>query len=217
MGKMREARKLITPRAVLDVVDFEEYGAHKDIYANTHTAIEIEAGNRKLVLPYKKKGSTGPGLYDEGIFCFIQEPESDDDRYDIAKVINLSKSQNINELMEKNKMIKDMEDEILTNSDNLFVPNIGPDDTPEMIGLKEAVISKGIDIDNYEDRFGPNFPNDKRLFKSGKITMDKLKRVANNLDIGVKITFYDKSSNVPNPMDKVIEKVITTGGNYNND
>ena len=34
----------------------------------------------------------------------------------------------------------------------------------------EAVISKNIDIDKYADRFGDNFPNDKRQFKREDIT-----------------------------------------------
>ena len=78
---------------------------------------------------------------------------------------------------------------------------------------KAAVINaKNIDIDKYADRFGENFPNDKRKLKDEKITLFLLKRMAECLDMNVDLIISDKSPNVPNPIGIPIKVSLT--GNF---
>lgn len=209
---MREIKHLKTPSALLDVVSYDEYCEHKDLYANARTAIEVECNGEIKALPYKKKGSSGPGVYDEGIISFIVEPNNDDDRFDQKNIINLSDVKDSREYYEKQKLVKELEAEILTNPDNVTKLPIGENDTEEMIGLKESLNAKNFDFDKYADRFGSNFPNEKRLIKGEKISIDKLKNIAEKTDIEVEIIFRDVSPDIPNPIGREIRKVITKGG-----
>ena len=79
-----------------------------------------------------------------------------------------------------------------------------------MVGLKEAVIAKNIDLDKYEQRFGVNYNNDKRLFNRNTITMSKLKTMFDVLDMKATLIIEDKSEEVPNPMGKKIIVDLTT-------
>lgn len=215
--KRKEVKRLLT-EGVKDIITFEEYSQHKDMYANTKTAIEIEDPNGiMLALPYRSKGDGRPGVYDEGVFSRIVYPEEENSIYveNAQNVINLSDSKNINAYMQKQEILKDLETESLTSPDNIFIPPFRSDDTAEMRGLKESIIAKGIDIDKYEDRFGKNFPNEKRLIKGGKISMEKLKYIGDRVDMDVFITFKDKNPDVPNPMGIEITKKITSEGVYN--
>ena len=91
----------------------------------------------------------------------------------------------------------------------MFIPEIGSDDTPEMIALKQAIMDKHIDIDKYEQRFGPNYNNDKRLLKKGNITFGKLRSICDALDIKVTLTIEDSAPDVPNPIGRATTAEIT--------
>lgn len=217
VSKHREIKRLISEGAK-DIVTFEDYAEHKELYANTKTAIEVEDKNGvMLALPYRAKGDGRPGIYDEGVFSCIIYPEEENSIYveNSQNVINLSDSKNINEYMEKQEMLKDLETESLTSPDNIFEPPLLSDDTEEMRGFKEALISKHFDFDKYEPRFGKNFPNEKRLVKGNKISIEKLKYIGDRTDMDIFITFKDKNPDVPNPIGKTITKRITSEGLYN--
>ena len=81
-----------------------------------------------------------------------------------------------------------------------------------MRGLKDAMISKNFDLDKYQDRFGLNYPNDKRRMNKDDISLKMLRRIAANTDIEVTMTFRDKSPDVPNPMGREITVNITGDG-----
>ena len=87
---------------------------------------------------------------------------------------------------------------------NVFRPPLSEMDSAEMRGLKQSIIAKNIDMDKYAERFGPNYPNDKRKMKDSSITSFLLKRACKNLDINVDLVFSDAGPNVPNPMGKTI-------------
>lgn len=215
--KRREIKRLLSEGAK-DIVTFDEYSNCKELYANTKTAIEVEDPNGVLLaLPYRSKGDGRPGIYDEGVFSHIVLPEEENSIYveNAQNVINLSDSKNVNEYMQKQELLKDLETESLTSPDNIFEPPFLNDDTEEMRGFKEAIKAKGIDIDKYEDRFGKNYPNEKRLMKGSKISIEKLKYIGDRVDMDVYITFKDKNPDVPNPMGIEITKKITSEGLYN--
>ena len=99
---------------------------------------------------------------------------------------------------------------ILTNKDNIFNLNIGPDDTPEMKAVKEAINLKQVDIKNYENRFD-QFQNDIRLLKGKSITLGKLISTCSNFDIVAELTLTDKPG-CANPMNSTIKIDLTERG-----
>ena len=68
---------------------------------------------------------------------------------------------------------------------------------------------KNIDINKYEQRFGKNFNNDKRLFNNPTISLSKLETIAKALDMKLTLVIEDDNASVPNPMgDKVVIDLI---------
>ena len=113
------------------------------------------------------------------------------------------------DFLSKNAQIRDMESTILSEIDSVFTPSIGENDSPEMKAFKEAIIMKHIDINKYAPRFGDNFLNDKRILKTGSITMNKLISMCQKLDIEVQLTLRDASDDVINPMSEEITTILT--------
>ena len=121
------------------------------------------------------------------------------------------------EYLARQDRFKDIERDILTNPDNIFTPKPGPNDTPEMKGLKEAVAAKKIDIDKYADRFGDNFSNAKRKMRDESVSLLLLKRICDCLDMKAELIISDVSPDVPNPMGEPIHIQITGDTNIDND
>lgn len=193
---------------IYDVTTIEDYSKHKDAYIPQYTAIHDPGTN--MVLPIKNKYDKGPGIYVGTGLAYIEEPE-DKESYSDKDIIDFDNSKNIHDMMEKQRVVRSLERDILTSPDNIFMPKIFDDDSAEMKALKTAVLDKHIDLDKYEPRFGSNYNNDKRLFNKSTISLSMLKRVCEALDIEATITLTNKTDDVPNPMSKPIEVKLTGG------
>ena len=102
-----------------------------------------------------------------------------------------------------------MENEILTDRNNVFSINIGDNDTPEMKALKTAINTKRVDKRNYESRF-EQFQNDMRLLKGNTITLAKLISFCDKFDIDAELTLRDKNDgDIPNPIGTEISVNLT--------
>lgn len=214
----RHIKRFIGENYPKDVITFEEYGENAELYRNTNTAVELPLDSGQMViLPHRAKGDGRPGIYDEGVFAFIQPPTEEElPTYAVNanNVIDLSDSGNIVEYMEKHRILKDIETETLVAGDNVTVLPYLNGDTPEKRVWKEAFNAKHCNADSYESRFGKNYPNEKRSMMKETISMEKLKLLSDNYDMEVEIRIRDKSPDVANPMGKEIVRVIT-GGIYN--
>lgn len=198
-----------------DVVSLDELENNRSSYESGPVAVEVSRGNDKFVLPYRQDNTKAdrPGVYkvsDEAKFDLIVYPNKSDEEDYQPEVIDFNNTSSMQEYISKREQVRDIEREILTSPDNIFKPHITEDDSPEMRGLKSAIIAKHIDIDKYADRFGVNFPNDKRKMRDDKITLFLLKRMCECLDIDAKLTFSDANPNVPNPMGDPIEVELTS-------
>ncbi len=196
---------------ILDVITMDEFIKNKDTINSSFTAIKDEETQK--VYPIRGRNDDRPGIYMHGSIAIIKDPDPNDTEYDTDNIINFE-SNSLKEIIEKQNKLKSMERVILTNPDNIFMPRLGENDSPEMVGLKEAVIAKHIDLDKYASRFGNNYSNDKRLFNDETITMSKLKTMFNALDIKATLTIEDRDQTVPNPIGRKIV-VELTGGNNN--
>jgi hypothetical protein len=133
--------------------------------------------------------------------------------YNSDKIIDYSNIKNIDEIIEKDKLVRDIESDILTTKENIFQLNIGNDDSPEMVAMKQAINTKQVDIKQYESQFD-QFQNDIRLFKKSKtITLGKLVSTCNVFDIDATLILKDKNGgDVPNPMNTEISISLTDRG-----
>ena len=166
-----------------------------------------------VVYPLRSKTDSRPGVYPVNRYLsFLRNPEENEiDNYKATdeNIIDFNNSKSIQDIINaKNKYLQ-MESTILTSADNITTPIDHPDDSPEMLALKEAIRCKHIDINKYEQRFGPNFNNDRRLLDKNTITLAKLKTMANALDMDISLTIKDKPGNIPNPIGKVITVSVT--------
>lgn len=206
---MNNIRQTVIGDKMYNVVSYSDYCQHPEINSNYSTAVEMVIGDEKKVLPVRSPLENLPGLYDKGIFDEMILPDDDDDQYNIDHVIDLSNSENIEDLMRKQDQVRNIEKEILTSPGDITVPNISRLDSPEMRAVKEAIIAKHMDINKYSERFGSNFANDKRILKTNAITQKMMKRILSNIDVKATIILEDASPDVANPMGKKIEIVIT--------
>lgn len=195
---------------IYDVTTLEEYTQFRDAYIAQYTAIhDSETG---LVLPIKNRYEEGPGIVIGNGVSYVEEPDEDEfETYHDKGIINFDNSKTIHDMMEKQRIVRTLERDILTSPDNIFTPKIFDDDSPEMKALKSAVLDKHIDLDKYEPRFGSNYNNDKRLFNKNTISLSMMKRMCEALDIEATLILADKSADVPNPIGRTIEVKLTGG------
>lgn len=196
---------------VYDVTTVEEYAKNEVLYDPAYTAIEHEG----LALPILNKseyGTSKPGSIPGRFVSFFQMPAQNQEEYSLQDAIDFTDTKNMRELIEKQNMVRDLEREILVNSDCVTVPRFDDNDSVEMIALKEAIIAKHCDLNNYASRFDGNFANDKRILNDNTITLPKLKKYAQALDLKISMTIEDKNPDVPNPMNKSITVELTGGG-----
>lgn len=141
------------------------------------------------------------GFYTNGTYRYTAGEEG---IIGLDKLIDLSTSNNIKELMEKAEIVDKLKNEVVSDSDSKTKYVIRDKDYPEMKALKEAINKKNIDIKSYKSRFGASYQNDIRLLMSHKISLDKLKRILDFLDVKVSIVLEDKHEGVSNPLEEKI-------------
>lgn len=200
-------KKALINNRLYDVVDMDEYTEHQDLYNPRFTAIETNG----KVLPIKNKNDSDVGIYyqNNGIMCNVKKPEPDDHTYDSSIIIDYGDCKTVKDVINKDNLVRDIENEILTTKDNIFSLNVGPDDTPEMKAVKEAINLKQVDIKQYESRFD-QFQNDIRLLKGKSITLGKLISTCDNFDISAELILKDREG-CANPMNSEIRINLTEG------
>lgn len=195
-----------------DVISQEDFYKDPDSHNNKYTAIRSGDG---FIYPIRGRNDHGPGFYPTGGLDFFIPPTGKECTiYSQQHVIDFHDPTNYRELIQAQQKLASAERSILTTIDNVFAPEIGDNDTPEMKAMKQAILDKCIDLDKYEPRFGPNYNNDKRLLKKDRITFEKLRNICNALDIKATITIEDAGPDVPNPIGRVIVAELT-GANAN--
>lgn len=203
-----EMRKAKVDNKICDITTLENYINNKKLYDPQYTALEVNG----MVLPIIGRLDGRIGICVNDMVSFYNPPPKEREaEFDAENIIDFNKAKNMNELIQKQDYVKSLENEIIVNSDNIFEPRIEDEDAPEMRALKEAVVAKQVDINAYAPRFEGNFANDKRLFNDNKITLIKLKKITDALDIKCTLTLEDKNPNVPNPIGRVIIADITGG------
>lgn len=218
----------------MNVCSIEEYLEKSDedkqsIIEGNNTVIEISVhGQNDMYLPIQAVKNTvnlsSVGCYTKpnDPFLHIKEPITKNEKEiyqpepNSGVIISLrpeNMQQYLDEAAQRNGKEKDLLERC--ESDGRYIPPRLEEDAPEMRALKECIIAKEIDLDKYSERFGVNYPNDKRKLKDPDITSYLLKRFCSNLDIDVDMVFRDKEGDIANPMNKEI-RINLVPGNGNN-
>lgn len=204
--------------AVYDVISIEEFYTDPMKYKGACVTYE------NYILPVRSSYETRIGYY-PGIFygrisdgVILPETEWDKKAYSIDHLVDFQNITDIRQVMDAQRKIESDQAIYLTSSDNIFQPNIDPvTDTPLMLGLKQAVLAKQIDINRYQSRFGADFNNDRRKFAQPRISIDKFITIARNLDMKATVIIEDASENVPNPIGhKIVIDLMGDGGDDKN-
>lgn len=198
----------------------EYYKSHMDILKDDdHCAVEINRNGKNYILPILStmNSADNPGIYSaDGKISFINYPSKEDEKAympegdDVLTFDDFDSLQTISDAKKKldesiNKLIE------TTDGSSIYRPPLLESDSAEMRAMKECIIAKNIDLDKYKDRFGANYPNDKRKLKDDNITLNMISRMCENLDIRLDLVFSDASGEIPNPMDKVVKANIIPG------
>lgn len=203
-------------RRILDVIDESEFirrsSLNPDIVASLaeDTAIEKDGHVYPVTKQYSKDVT---GVTDVGkvLLYSLAEQDKDSDEYKVENVIDFENVKSLQESINKQNQLMSAERTILVSPENIFTPVIKEEDTPEMKLLKQAICLKGIDLDNYKQRFGSDYNNDRRLFEQNSITFFKLKRLAEIMDMNVSLSLEDKPG-APNPIGEKLTIQITSDG-----
>lgn len=200
-------KKIELEKRLYSVASMNEYTDNPELFSPKFTAIE---SNNGVVLPIKGKNDIGPGYYYQpgAMVCYVVKPE-DEAAYSISKIIDYTNPSSIGDIINKNNLIKDIQQDIMTTSDNILYFKIGDNNTPEMRAVKEAINAKQVDKKQYEDRF-EQFQNDMRLLKGDSITLGKMISICSAFDIAVELTLRDKPD-IPNPMNTEFTVDLTRG------
>ena len=203
-------------RRILDVIDENEFirrsSLNPDIVASLaeDTAIEKD-GHVYPVTKQYSKDVTGVTDLGKVLLYSLTEQDKSADEYKVENVIDFENVKSLQESISKQNQLMSAERTILVSPENIFTPVIKEEDTPEMKLLKQAICLKGIDLDNYKQRFGSDYNNDRRLFEQNSITFFKLKRLAEIMDMNVSLSLEDKPG-APNPIGEKLTIQITSDG-----
>ena len=203
-------------RRILDVIDESEFirrsSLNPDIVASLaeDTAIEKD-GHVYPVTKQYSKDVTGVTDLGKVLLYSLTEQDKSADEYKVENIIDFENVKSLQESISKQNQLMSAERTILVSPENIFTPVVKEEDTPEMKLLKQAICLKGIDLDNYKQRFGSDYNNDRRLFEQNSITFFKLKRLAEIMDMNVSLSLEDKPG-APNPIGEKLTIQITSDG-----
>ena len=208
-------KKIKIDRRILDVVDQQEFIrrsiANPEATKSLADDTAVEAPNGKVYPVTRQYSPNVPGVTDCGPMLLYSTPDemNDDPQYNNENIINFENSESLQDSIAKQAELDQAERTILISPDNIFIPVVQENDTPEMALLKQAMCRKQIDIESYKQRFGSDYNNDKRIFDQSSITFFKMKRLCDIFDIQISMTMEDKPGAV-NPIGEKLTTVITS-------
>lgn len=199
-------RKIKIDNGIYNAIDPKEFNPNITKYGQV--AVEVNG----IVYPYDN-----PSNYNGKPMTMVNESnnialyECDDKylydagEYSSNNILDFNDVTNVRQLVTKTRALRNMENELLVDIDNLYKPPIRENDSPEMAGFKTAIHKKNIDIEKYKARFGDNYGNDKRLIEnSSSITFSKLYSFLDIFDMKATLILEDKNEDVPNPIGEKI-------------
>lgn len=199
---MKPLNKAFIKGKIYDVFEMCQFGRQE--YIGDSLAIHVS----NYILPvhyYKENTDNEPGVYVNGLYYRIIEPRTEEELeiYSDSHLAYFGTASTFQDVLEaKEKIFQDEYNHLISN-DEIFTPNIDQaNDTALMFAVKSAIIAKHCNINNYAERFGSDFNNDKRKFNGTSITAGKAESILSNTDVRVTLVVQDMNPNVANPIGK---------------
>jgi hypothetical protein len=204
-------RKMKVNNKIMDVIDEEEYNRRSKLPEPLFEDTCIEKDG--IVYPIQKRyDGFSTGVYDAGPFFKYTPPTQNPEEYSADKIIDLSKAKDLKEIMEKQDELRGSEEAILSTKDNIFIPTIAEDETPELQATKLMLLKKKIDLESYKARFGNDGPNALRIVKdktNKTISFYRFKNFCEVCDVNAYLILEDKVGAI-NPMGETIRMPLTS-------
>lgn len=199
-----------------NVLTFEQYRNSEPLWDSSNIAVIEEKDGDKYILPYRgkyiEKSNLQPGVYSDGSIDFEVFPKgSEEKNYKNIPIITISSNDDIETILKKEDVLSKLAQPWITNPDNITYIPIKDTDKPALKGLKQALNDKRCDMDKYEDKFGDNYPNDKRQLKNDDVTLKIINRYCENMDMEAILTIRDREPGVPNPLGHSVSVSLLTG------
>lgn len=185
---------------ILDVTTPGNYHNNPEMYSQKSA---VNEGGFILPIRTTKVDYNNVGYYPGPVYDKYVMPQTEEDKslYSDEHMANFNNVDKLQKLIEEQNKLTDDQTLYLTTPDKIFRPNMDDiKDEPLMLGLKQAVIDKDIDINKYRSRFGDQFSNDIRKFNLHKISLDKFVSIAEKLDMKATVIIEDSGDGVPNPI-----------------
>lgn len=204
---MKALNKAFIAGKIYNVIELNEITSEYIQYYNGTLAVHY----LNFILPVYMQPAIGnyikPGVYFECIGYNIVIPYTEED-YDIYSDTHLAcfgDAESFNDILQaKEKLYKDEYNHLISN-DDVFIPHMDQSqDTALMFAVKSAIAAKQCNINNYAERFGSDFNNDKRKFNGNSITAGKAESILSNTDVRVTLVIQDMNPNVANPIGKTL-------------
>lgn len=208
---------------VYDLKTFDENRSYLSEDGRAAVEFKLDNGNT-CVLPIRPEGFSEslnldkckPGYYPGEVFDFLKKPSTEDEMELYCppeeSMVDFSNINSMKDLIKSIETSNELSNKALEGSDNATIPVIKDTNSPTMIALKTAIAAKQINLDKYAERFGNNFPNDKRKLNDDDVTLFILQRYCERLDLNLDIVISDrKDIKAPNPMNKEIRANIVPG------
>lgn len=204
--------------------DYDVFNQYRDELTNLpNVAVRFKKEDGIEVLPVRGpiSGSmTKPGVYYGNGVDIFSSPTTEEEKEEYypksgERYFDFSDVNSIQEYLDKAENLYEIRNQILESPDNLTSAPIKPDDKPAMRCLKLAINAKHCDMDKYKDRFGPNYPNNKRKLTDTDVTLFQIVRYCECMDMAMDITIRDADGNIANPIKKRITANVYPGnGDY---
>lgn len=200
---MKALNKAFIAGRIYNVIEFWDFINEQNLQCYCGT-LAIHYNN--LVLPYYGNiyGNNKPGVYLDninGIYVILPMTQEDMSLYSDTHIAYFGDAETFKDVIEaKEQLYKDEFNHLISN-DDVFIPNIDQSqDTALMFAVKSAIAAKHCNINNYAERFGADFNNDKRKFNGNSITAGKAESILSNTDVRVTLVVQDMNPNVANPI-----------------
>ena len=190
---------------VVESMDF--FNEAFDYYMYYGNTLAVHYGVQILPVFWISNIMKQPGIYYDGLGWQIitYDPESDMTEYSDARLARLGDADTFQELLVAKQKLYEDEYNHLVNNDDIFIPHMDQnEDTALMYAVKAGTAAKKCNINNYAERFGGDFNNDKRKFNGTNITAGKAESILSNLDVRVTLVLQDMRPDVANPIGKAL-------------
>lgn len=203
---MKTLNKAFILGKIYNVMEADDFRNDFDEFLNYY-GNNLALHYKNYILPIYLQNNANnyvPGVYFDGLGFNVIFPESGDE-YSDSHLAMFGDAQSFQDVLQaKEKIYKD-EYNHLVSSDDVFIPHIDQSqDSALMYAVKSAIAAKECNINNYAERFGSDFNNDKRKFNGNTITAGKAESILSNTDVRVSLVVQDMTPNVANPIGKTL-------------